>query len=509
MNHWMILPILLPAVVAPLLALAVRHDIVLARVFSLGSTIVLLVLGMFQLNMASDGITRTYELGNWPAPYGIVLVLDRLAAIMLLLTAALGVCVQLYAINGCDKRGQHFHPLFQFQLMGINGAFLTGDLFNLFVFFEVLLIASYGLMVHGGGPDRMRAGLQYVTINLLGSTIFLLALGLIYSVTGTLNMADFALKVPTVAASNQAMLGIGGLLLLAVFGIKSAMFPLHFWLPGTYAQAPATVTALFAIMTKIGAYAILRVFIPSFGESAGALTWLAQPWLLPAASLTLLVGMVGVFAAKSLLQQASFAALGSMGMLLVAIGTFTPQSVSAALYYTVHSTIAIAALFLVIDLIIARRPGEGDALTVSPPFVNRGLIAGLFFVVAIAVTGIPPLSGFIGKLLILKSVKDLSWAMPLWALVLATSLLAVVGFATSGSQIFWKCLSLDGTLKPNRPSPIVLPATSIGIMIAILVMFTALSGPISSYFDATANQLFDSRQYIDAVLSPQQRTNDG
>ena len=177
MNHWMILPILLPAVVAPLLALSVRHDIVLARVFSVGSTVLLLILGMVSLGIASNGETLTYALGNWAPPFGIVLVLDRLSALMLVLTSLLGLCVLLYAISGCDNRGQHFHPLFQFQLMGLNGAFLTGDLFNLFVFFEVLLIASYGLMVHGGGGARMRAGVQYVIINLVGSSVFLVALG--------------------------------------------------------------------------------------------------------------------------------------------------------------------------------------------------------------------------------------------------------------------------------------------------------------------------------------------
>src|SRR6056297_412751 len=196
MNHWMIFPILLPAIVASLLALAVRHDIVLARTFSLGTMVCLVILGMMQLGTAADGLTRTYALGNWPPPFGIVLVLDRLSALMLLLTAVLGLLVLLYAINGCDRHGAHFHPLFLFQLTGVNGAFLTGDLFNLFVFFEVLLIASYGLMVHGGGGERTRAGIQYVVVNLVGSSIFLLALSLIYGTTGTLNMADFARRIP-------------------------------------------------------------------------------------------------------------------------------------------------------------------------------------------------------------------------------------------------------------------------------------------------------------------------
>lgn len=500
MNHWMILPILLPAVVAPLLALAVRHDIVLARVFSVGSTALLLMLGVFQLVMAGDGGTRVYELGNWPAPFGIVLVLDRLSALMLLLTALLGFCVQLYAINGWDKRGQHFHPLFQFQLMGINGAFLTGDLFNLFVFFEVLLIASYGLMVHGGGPDRLRGGLQYITINLLGSVIFLLALGLLYSVTGTLNMADLASKVPHVVNSDHAMLACGALMLLVVFGLKSALFPLQFWLPGTYSQAAPPVAALFAIMTKVGAYSILRVFVLAFGENAGPFSWIAREWLIPAAGITLALGAIGVFAARSLSQQASFAALSSMGLLLIAVGAFTPQSISAALYYVIHSTIAIAALFLLIDMVIARRPGEGDALTVSPPFVNQGLIASLFFMVVIAVTGIPPLAGFVGKLLILESVRWIDGSMWLWALILFASLLSLMGFSMSGSQIFWKSTSHAGKWRTKKKPPVALPATAIGLMVTCLVLITLLAGPLTAYLDATVEQLFNPQRYIDAVL---------
>ena len=196
MNHALILPILLPAVVGAVLVIAARYDRVLARVLSLASMVLMLAIALGLFVLASDGSVRTYALGAWPAPFGIVLALDRLAALMLLLGAVLGLGVLLYASNGWDQRGKHFHPLYQFQLMGINGAFLTGDFFNLFVFFEILLIASYGLMVHGGGGLRVKAGVQYVVTNLVGSSVFLIAVGMIYSVTGTLNMADLALIVP-------------------------------------------------------------------------------------------------------------------------------------------------------------------------------------------------------------------------------------------------------------------------------------------------------------------------
>ena len=500
MNHWMILPILVPAIVAPLLALAVRHDVVLARTFAVGSTCMLLLVSLYQLAMASDGVTRTYELGDWPAPFGIVLVLDRLSALMLVLTAVLAIGVQLYAINGWDKRGQHFHPLFQFQLMGINGAFLTGDLFNLFVFFELLLIASYGLMLHGGGPARSRAGLQYMTINLLGSTIFLLALGLIYSVTGTLNMADFALKVPQVQPSDQAMLYCGTTLLLIVFGVKAALFPLQFWLPGTYTQTSPPVAALFAIMTKIGVYAIIRVCLLALNPSDSVYIGYVSNALLIAASVTLVVGMIGVFAARSLLQQASYAALGSMGTILLSVGALTASSISAAIYYLIASTLGIAALFLLVDMVICRRPGEGDALTAAPRFANQGFLASLFLVLVISVTGIPPLAGFVGKLLILDSVRAIPGGMWLWGVVLVTSFISIVGFASSGSQLFWKSHAVEGVLQQSKPVPLVLPAVSIGFMIACLVFQTILSAPLTGYLDATAEQLFQPQQYIDAVL---------
>ncbi|HRP96057.1 MAG TPA: monovalent cation/H+ antiporter subunit D [Rhodocyclaceae bacterium] len=500
MNHWIILPLLLPALVAPLIALAVRHDIVLARVFSVASTVLLLLLGAILMGMAADGEIRFYALGNWPPPFGIVLVLDRLAALMLVLTAVLGLAVLLYAINGWDRRGQHFHPIFQFQLMGINGAFLTGDLFNLFVFFEVLLIASYGLMVHGGGAQRLRAGVQYVIVNLVGSGLFLIAVGLIYSVTGTLNMADLAVRVAAVAPGDAALLHTGALLLLLVFAIKAALVPVQFWLPGTYANAPAPVAALFAIMTKVGAYSIVRVYTLIFGAGAGEAAALAAPWLMPAALVTLALGMLGVLAARSLGQMVSFAVVGSMGTLLTAVALFTPQAMSAALYYLLHSTLVAGALFLIVDLVAERRPGHADALTVAPPFAQGGLIAGAFFVGAIAMAGMPPLSGFIGKLLILDGARDGPWAVWIWTLILATSLFAIVGFARGGSTLFWKSAAVGGHFRAARRPPPALPFVAVGALLGATLALTIFAGAVTRYLDQTSAQLFAPAHYVDAVL---------
>src|SRR3954453_1487923 len=225
MTDLIVLPTVLPALTAAFLLLAVRYDLKRQRVISVAATAGLLAVAIILYGLARDSAPRSYRLGDWPAPFGIVLVLDRLSATMLVLAALLALCVILYAINGWDARGRHFHPLFQFQLLGINGAFLTGDVFNLFVFFEVMLIASYGLMLHGGGPRRLVAGFQYVAINLIGSTLFLFAVGVIYAVTGTLNMADLAVKVPAVATGDTALLAAGGLMLMMVFCLKAALVP--------------------------------------------------------------------------------------------------------------------------------------------------------------------------------------------------------------------------------------------------------------------------------------------
>jgi multicomponent K+:H+ antiporter subunit D len=344
MTHWLILPVMLPAFVAPFIVLAARYQIGIQRVISVASILAVIGIALGLAWQTSDGTVMLYRLGDWAAPFGIVLVGDRLSTLMVLLTAVLALFVLLYAIGSeWDDRGRHFHALFQFQIMGIMGAFLTGDLFNLFVFFEVLLIASYGLMIHAGGTQRLRAGVQYVLFNLLGSTLFLFALGAIYAETGTLNMADLSQRVQMIGPDATVGIRIAAVLLLLVFAIKAAVVPLHFWLPSSYAEAPAPVAALFAIMTKVGAYAIIRVytmvFPPELEVTAGLHGW----WLLPAALLSLAVGMVGVLAARHLDRLVAFAVIGSMGMVMVSIALFTPAGIAAALYYVVHSTLAAGA----------------------------------------------------------------------------------------------------------------------------------------------------------------------
>jgi multicomponent K+:H+ antiporter subunit D len=495
-SHWIIVPVLLPAVLAGLIVLAMRGDIVLQRVFSLAGSVALLAVALALFTAAAQGAPEVYRLGNWPAPFGIVLVLDRLSALMVLLTAALSMVVNLYVVGtGWDARGRHFHALFQFQLMGLCGAFLTGDAFNLFVFFEVLLIASYGLMIHGGGRARLKAGVQYVAFNLLASTLFLFALATIYSVTGTLNLADLAAKVAALPPGDTGLIRVAGVLLLLVFAIKGALVPLQFWLPATYATAPGPVAALFAVMTKVGAYAILRVYTLVFPPGTPATGSLFADLLLPASLLTLVTGAVGVLGAASLMRLVAFAAIASMGTLFTALSLFTPQATVAALYYLIHSTLATAALFLIADLVIAGR-GSGDLRAARPPIRGEGLIAAFYLVAAIAIAGMPPLSGFLGKLLVLDASRGM--AAVVWPVILATSLLTIVGLAMAGSTLFWKSHdpATAGPAAEGTPAPLALVA--VGMLLAMLTGLTILAGPVTDALRLTAESLYDPAPYIAA-----------
>ncbi len=498
MHHWIIAPVVLPAMLAPLIVLWMRYDLVTQRVFSVLGMIALLVLAVALASSASVHPPEVYRLGDWEPPYGIVLVLDRLSSLMLVLTALLGLMIVLYAIgSGWDRRGWHFHSLMQFQMMGINGAFLTGDAFNLFVFFEVLLIASYGLMIHGGGRARLKSGVQYVVYNLAGSVLFLFALGTIYSVAGTLNMADLAVKVAQMPPHNTALIRVGAVLLMLVFALKAALVPLQFWLPATYTNAPGPVAALFAIMTKVGVYAIVRVYTLIF-PITGTTGTLAHDILLPAALVTLVIGMLGILGARDMGRAVACSVIGSVGTMMIAFSQFTREATSAGLYYMVHSTLVAAALFLIADLVRARRGRWGLQM------VNHGLLAAMFFMAAVAMAGMPPLPGFLGKLMILQASFG-HWGI--WSAILMTSLIAIVGFARIGSQLFWRAHAVEDQQMPEPATDACAPGlvpglafTAAGMLLAGLVALTALAGPASNWLQGTAAQLFTPAAYIDAVM---------
>ncbi len=507
--HLAIAPVVIPALAAPFTILLMRRRPHLGIAISLLSCAAMLVAALLLLTASADGTIRTYELGSWPAPFGIVLVIDRLSAIMLTLAATVSLIALTHALmTGADRKGWHFHPLFQFQMLGLNGAFLTGDLFNLFVFFEVLLIASYGLMLHGQGPARLKAGVQYVIVNIVGSSLFLIALGLLYALTGTLNMADMGLRVAALGPDDQGLLRIAALLLVSVFALKAAIVPLHLWLPRTYAVTTPAVAALFAIMTKVGVYSIIRVVPQIFGDDAGAAAWVPAPYLLPAAMLTAIVGFAGVFVARNLSEQAAYAVIGSTGTLLIAVAGWQADTLGAAIYYLVHSTLAGAALFLVADVVARRRGSHADTASAGPVFPQRQQVGLMFMAAAIAATGLPPLSGFIGKLLILQSVIDVPgwgamwgwgtmWGLA-WAAILASTLIGVIGFARTGSAIFWKDVPASDAAEPATVSSADMAAPAIAI--ALLAAWSIGAGPATAFGSDAASQILDTGSTVRAVL---------
>jgi multicomponent K+:H+ antiporter subunit D len=505
-THLPVLVVLLPAFTAMALLLIGdhggdsvhgHHKLLWARRLALGAGLVGLGLALLAVERAAGGQLSVYRVGEWPAPFGIALVVDRLGALMLLLTALVALPVLWYASCGWDAHGRHFHALFQFQLMGLNGAFVTGDLFNLFVFFEVLLIASYVLMLHGQGRERLRVGLHYVVLNLAASALFLIGVSLIYAKTGTLNFADLALRVPEVAAPDAALLQAGALLLLVVFGFKAALLPLSMWLPATYAASSAPVAALFAIMTKVGVYAILRVHGVVFGAEAGASALVAAPLLLPLALGTSLLGVLGALAARTLQRLVAWLTVASVGTVLVAVGLYNDAAWGAALYYMANSTLVIAGLFLLAELVAAQRGDVAGRLEPASSVAQPALLGLLMLLGAASAAGLPPLPGFIGKLMLLEAASPHAWQAAVWSVVLGVGFLSLVGLARAGSILFWHV----------RPE---LPATSSGasaklvtatvLLLAATVAMSVFADPLQRYTLAAATQLRDRAAYAEAVL---------
>jgi multicomponent K+:H+ antiporter subunit D len=530
LSHLVVAPIVLPLVAAAICALLATRAPRVAATVSLAATLALLGIAIALALRAHGGAVEPYLLGNWPAAFGIALALDRLAALMLLLTALVALLSLLYALGGDDRRGAHFHALFQCQLMGLNGAFLTADLFNLFVFFEVLLSASYGLMLHGKdvhpsadgyvdrSPEGMRAGsgaarrsahapyrerlkatVHYVVFNLAGSALFLVAVSLLYGLTGTLNMASLAMRLAELPSDSAALAQAAALMLLVVFAVKAALLPLYFWLPDAYASATAPVAALFAIMTKVGVYAIARTTTLMFGASFGGATALVFASVLPALALaTLALAAVGVLAARRLRGLIAYLVVASAGTLLLALGLATRESVAAALFYLVNSTLVAAAWFLVADRVAAAR-SSGDALLQPAALAQRtwAPLGVAFFVAAVAVAGMPPLAGFFGKALVLQAAGTTPWAVWTVALVLGSSLAIVVALARAGSSLFWK----PGAAAPSAvASHHPLHTVSIVLGLALVVAAAVGSRPVSAFTQGAAAQLFEPRAYVQAVL---------
>ncbi|MCY1259905.1 monovalent cation/H+ antiporter subunit D [Pseudomonas jessenii] len=539
MTHLIVAPILLPLLTAAImLMLGEKHRPLKARINLFSSLLGLgIAVALLQWTQTTGvpGSIGVYLPSNWQVPFGLVLVVDRLSALMLVLTGIIGVSALLFAMARWDSAGSSFHALFQIQLMGLYGAFLTADLFNLFVFFEVLLAASYGLMLHGSGRARVSSGLHYISINLLASSLFLIGAALIYGVTGTLNMADLAVKIPLVSEADRGLLHAGAGILAIAFLAKAGMWPLNFWLVPAYSSASAPVAAMFAIMTKVGVYTLLRLWTLLFSAQAGASAFFGGDWLIYGGMATIVCAAIAILAAQRLERMASLSILVSAGILLSTIGFAQPNLVGAALFYLFSSTLALSALFLLAELIERSRSANEVLLEDEAELLPRPLeslhppkgtnldddqkavvgqvipwtmaFLGLSFIAcALLIIGMPPLSGFIGKLGLIGAllnplglgnsgdtpVSNAAWG--LLVLLIVSGLASLIAFSRLGIQRFWT--------PAERPSPLLrrLECVPIFALLGLSIALTFKADPLLRYTQAAAEALYNPQQYVMAVL---------
>jgi len=494
MTHLALLPLLIPFTAAAILLLLADAPIAVQRGVAIGSALAGLLVSALLVAGQWNGPILAYAIGDWPAPYGILFVADRLAAQMVLLLFVLAVPALMMATAGSDRTGRHFHALFQLQLAGLAGAFLTGDLFNLFVFFEILLLASYALLVHGNGFRRSRAGLLYVVLNLVGSSLFLVAIALIYGTLGTLNMADIARLLPLVPVQDMGLVRAAFAILVGVFLLKSAVLPMAFWLPHVYSVAGVPVAALFAILTKVGVVALLRLSVSLFGD-AGVTQGLLLPWLPVLALGTIAFGTVALFAAERLGVAAASLVLISSGILLFSVAFAGAGSTSALLYYLPHTTLATGGMLMLSGLIAERRGELQDRLVRGPCVGNRLMIGGAYAVLAVAIAGLPPLSGFLGKLMLMQAVAPLDWRLAWWVALLLSGLCMTLVLARLASLLFWQPLDPlpDQSIATGSRGALVLLAAASPLLVVLAV-------PVSAYAASAANQLHQREPYLQAVL---------
>jgi len=539
MNAWLqhlpVVPIVTPLMLgAAILLIPERHA---ARiVVAISSVLIQIAAALTLLYLTTDSMPEmwqegvgVYNIGAWPAPFGIVLVVDRLAAMMLMLTSLVALAALVYSIANWDRVAPGFHSMFQFLLMGLNGAFLTGDLFNLFVFFEVLLASSYGLMLHGSGPSRVKAGLHYVAVNLTASFLFLIGVAMIYGMTGTLNMADLAQRITLLDPSDRALFEAGAAILGVAFLVKAGIWPLNFWLPTAYQAASAPVAAVFALMTKVGIYAILR--IGTLLASADVETSFIDVGLFYGGAATVAMGVIGMLAAQQLGRLVGYSVITSSGLLLLALGLRNEALTAPILFYLISSVLATAAFFMLNGLTERTRVMQmNDAADLAPlpdvTYVGFGVkeppdphspndeigvaipaamaFLGLAFVCCVLlVAGLPPLSGFVAKFAMLHAVITSSpgetEAWHTWVLiaaVLSTGLAAVIALTRIGLRLFW---SVTGRTTPRLR---LIEVGPIAFLVVLCLGLTAGAGPVMTYLDSAARSLHAPEVYIRLVHAP-------
>ncbi|ETT66247.1 Na+/H+ antiporter subunit D [Paenibacillus sp. FSL H8-0457] len=491
MNNVIVLPLLIPLVTAVILIFCSKY-VRAQRWISAVSILINLLGALFIVNQVSNEGIQTLHMGGWQPPYGIVFVADMLAALLVLTTLIVAAACLFYAFRsiGEEREKHYFYPFFQFLLAGVIGSFLTGDLFNLFVCFEVMLIASYALIVLGGTKRQLRETLKYMLINIISSTLFVAAVAYLYGTVGTLNMAHLSLRVAEV--QQDGILSVIGLLFLIVFALKAGLF-LFFWLPGSYSAPPAAVTALFgALLTKVGLYAIIRTFTLIFHHDTGNIHAVIG-WM---AAATLVLGSLGAVAYKDLGRILNYNIIISVGFIAFGVAVASSDSLNGAVFYLMHDMIAKALLFILGGIIMASA-GASKLSDMGGLMKRHPLVGWMFFIVALALVGIPPLSGFLGKVLIVRGgLSEGHYALT--GLALASSLAVLYSLIKVFMGAFW-----GESPGPNESRPVRIHRTAYAgaILLAIIVIVLGVGSEwVYTYTSQAGAVLSDPSLYIQAVL---------
>ncbi|GHC22682.1 Na+/H+ antiporter subunit D [Aidingimonas halophila] len=493
------LPILIPLMAGATSLLFWRLRLA-QRLLAVGGTGALLLTSLWLLHSVSrDGIL-VMQMGDWPAPFGISLVADLFGAIMVVLTGIIGFAVALYSLATIGRGHEAFgyFPLMHLLLAGVAGAFLTGDIFNLYVWFEVMLVASFALLILGSEKAQMEGAIKYVTLNLLSSVIFLSAVGLLYGMVGTLNMADIAQRLSQVEESG--MIDVLAVMFMVAFGIKAAAFPLFFWLPASYHTPPVAVSALFAgLLTKVGVYALFRVFTLIFHQNPGY----THEILVWGAGLTMLSGVLGAAAQYEFRRILSFHIVSQIGYMILGLALFTPLALIGGVFYIMHHIIVKTNLFLVSGF-VNRLRGSYDLKKLGGLYRTHPWLAILFLIPALSLAGMPPLSGFFAKFIVIRAGIEAE-AYGVTFIALLVGLLTLYSMIKIWAEVFWKSPPEPGENEPEL-APVSqremwqLYAPIVGL--ALCTVFIGLNGqPIYELASASADQLLDPTRYIDAVMS--------
>ena len=494
MTTLLILPIVIPMLAGVLALLAFRSR-QMQRLINLAGSTVLFFAAIGLLAATSEEGILVVQVGLWPAPYGITLVADLLSAILVMLTATIGLAVSVYSLVSIDTRRESFgyHALYQFLLMGVCGAFLTGDLFNLYVWFEVMLMSSFVLMALGGERRQMEGAIKYVTLNLMSSALFLAALGLLYGAAGTLNMADLARKFASLTTPDaQGLSTTLSMLFLVAFGIKAGLFPLFFWLPASYHTPPAAVSAVFSgLLTKVGVYALIRVFTLIFGHEDD----LTRTVLLTAAALTMITGVLGAVAQYDFRRLLSFHIVSQIGYALMGLGLGGPLALAGAIFFLFHVAVAKAALFLISGL-TRQLHGTYDLKQLGGLYRSRPWLAALFLVPALSLAGLPPLSGFFAKLSLVRAGIDAGQYL-IVGIALAVSLLTLFSMIKIWTEAFWKPLPAGAATEAVPLSGWIVPIAGLSLLSVALGLG---AGPAFALALRAGTQLLNPSAYIAAVL---------